>query len=179
MSRFYIPVLLFIVLILEGVALELLPNKLLTYQSTMIPHWILIFLILIAMFFDKDNTYFSIVYAIIFGLLIDIVYTEILGIYMFAYGLVTYIVLEIKNFVYENLIATILVGGVGVALADLLIYITYTVIDIVSMPWPSYLLYRLLPTILANIIFLLIMYLLFKKRLEKWQHDLSSGFRTF
>ena len=94
MKRLYLPLILFLFIVLEGVALDLLPVQLLSAQTLIVPHWVFIILIFIVIFYDKEDTYYSIVYAVIFGLLIDIVYTGILGIYMFSYGFGIYIIHE-------------------------------------------------------------------------------------
>src|SRR5690625_6724150 len=86
MKRLYLPLILFLFMVLEGVALELLPAKLVMSNSIIVPHWVFIFLAFIAVFFDEENTYYSVLYAVIFGLLIDVVYTGVLGVYMFSYA---------------------------------------------------------------------------------------------
>src|SRR5690625_4122041 len=97
MKRLYLPLILFLFIVLEGVALDLLPVQLLSAQTLIVPHWVFIILIFIVIFYDKEDTYYSIVYAVIFGLLIDIVYTGILGIYMFSYGFGIYIIHELTR----------------------------------------------------------------------------------
>src|SRR5690625_3669251 len=97
MRRLYIPIILFLLLALEGVAIDFLPSVLTDHKTLLIPHWVLIYSFLIALFYDHDYTYYSMIYAAIFGFLIDIVYTDILGVYMFAYALGTYIVLLLKR----------------------------------------------------------------------------------
>lgn len=179
MSRVYIPLILFLLLLLEGVALELLPTKLVMNNSIMVPHWVLIFLIFIAMFYDKRNTYLSVLYAVIFGLLIDIVYIEVLGVYMFVYAIVTYVIAELKDFVHGNLVVTIILCAVGLFLADILIYLVYIMIGIASVDWSDYFLYRLSPTIIANIIFALVLYPIMVNRLGMWKEkrfESNQGF---
>src|SRR5690625_7032993 len=87
MNRIYLPLVLFLVMVLEGVALELLPATVTDGKLLIISHWVLISLVFSAIFFDDEHTSYSVVYAIIFGLLIDIVYIHILGIYMFTYAI--------------------------------------------------------------------------------------------
>src|SRR5690625_6893718 len=75
MKRLYVPLILLLFVVLEGVALDLLPVQLLNTKTLIVPHWVLIILIFIVIFYDLEDTYYSIIYGIIFGLLIDIVYT--------------------------------------------------------------------------------------------------------
>jgi rod shape-determining protein MreD len=175
MKHLYIPLILFFFLILEGVALELLPAGLLRGDLLIVPHWILLFLVLTALFYEKDTTYFSLVYALLFGLLIDIVYTGILGVYMFSYALVIYFVLGFRKILHGNIHVSLLLGIMSIILADAAIHVSYSAAGVIQMIWSDYAMYRLLPTVLMNIGFLLILYPLTAKRLSKWSEGLLSG----
>lgn len=169
MTRLYLPLILFLVTVLEGVALELLPVKITHGNLLIISHWVLICLIYTAIFYDDEQTNYSLMYAIIFGLLIDIVYTQILGIYMFTYALTIYIIKKLTRLLHSNLISTILFGILGIVLADWFIYIIFTMIGYTDLSWDNYLIYRLLPTILANILFLILVYPIPSKKLPQWK----------
>lgn len=149
---------LFSLLVLEGVALELLPENLLNLSIIIIPHWILVFLIMLSFFYEEKNPQNFIIYAIIFGLLVDIVYTDTLGVYMFAYGLALYTATLLKRILQENIVMTIFTTIIAIILAEAVISGIYTVLGITSVYWMDNLTLRLIPTIIANIIFLLIIY---------------------
>lgn len=174
MKRLYLPLILFLLMVLEGVALELLPAKLVMSNSIMVPHWVFIFLAFIAIFFDEEDTHFSIIYAIIFGLLIDVVYTGVLGVYMFSYAVSVYVICGLKRMIHANIYGSLILGFIGVILADMLINLIYTVVGITDMLWMDYFIYRLLPTVLANLLFLTVLYPLFMKRLLTWRRELLN-----
>lgn len=146
MKRFYLPIILFALLVLEGVAIEVLPPSVQNGDLTFIPHWVLVFLLYIAVFYDRDTTYYSILYAVIFGFLIDVVYIGVLGLYTFSYGLATYLIHELKKLLHGNFYVMILLGLVGIALADVALFIVFSLIEKVNLSWESYSLYRLLPS---------------------------------
>lgn len=171
MKRLYLPLILFLLMISEGVALDILPKRLLTSDYMIVPHWVFIFLIFITIFYDKENTYYSVLYGVIFGLLIDIVYTGYLGIYMFSYALVVYIIHGLKKRFYTNILVTIVIGIIGISIADIVINLIYSSIGVIDIYWKEYLQLRLLPTILANIIFLIIFYSIVKKKLILWKEE--------
>jgi len=168
MRRVYLPLIIFIVLVLEGVALELLPVKMFG-DLFIISHWVLVCLIYVTIFYDSEETNFTLFYAFLFGLLIDIVYTNILGVYMFTYAITIYIIKKLTRLFQSNLLSTILFGILGITLTDILIYLIFTVIEITELPWQDYFIYRLLPTILANIVFLIIIYPFITKKLIQWK----------
>ncbi|WP_206207823.1 rod shape-determining protein MreD [Virgibacillus profundi] len=178
MKRLYLPLFLFLFLILEGVALELLPASLIMSDYLIVPHWVFIFLVYLAIFYDEENTYFSVVYALAFGLLIDIVYTGILGVYMFSYGLITYIIHGVKKVLHGNFYVTVLLGLMGLALADISINGIFIVVGISDMLWKDYFTYRLLPTVISNLVFLLVLYPVMVKRLIRWSKEQLAGRNT-
>jgi rod shape-determining protein MreD len=171
MRHVFLPLILLILVALEGVALDILPSSLLDSNLMITPHWVLMFLVLIAIFFDRRNSYYSIIYAFIFGLLIDIAYTGILGVYMLTYAVVIYVVLELRNMLHSNIYSVLLFGIISITMADLLINVVYYVVGIMSSTWMDYVMYRLIPSILANAVFILILYPLFAKRLDKWKNS--------
>ncbi|GAA0483495.1 rod shape-determining protein MreD [Salinibacillus aidingensis] len=174
MKHLFLPLILLILLVLESTATSLIPVQWLLADIQPIPHWILIFSIIITIFFDQDHTIYGLVYAVIFGFLIDFTYTDILGVYMFTYGLTLFIILGLKKLLHPNFIVTLLLTVVGICFADHLIYVMYFMIGYADMTWMSYLNDRLIPTLLTNMLFLLITYPIFRQRLEKWADEQFS-----
>lgn len=173
MKRIFVLLFLFLFLILEGVAIKFLPSNIVLSDQMFVPHWILIILILVEMFFDRGSSYNALIYAFIFGLLIDVVYTGILGVYMFSYGIVIYMVHVSKKLLHGNFLVTFLFSILGLVLGDLLITFIYDLVGVIKVSWEHYWLNRLLPTVLLNIVFFIIMYLFLVKRLMKWGSELT------
>ncbi|SER74670.1 rod shape-determining protein MreD [Gracilibacillus ureilyticus] len=158
-------------IMLEGALANVLTR--LTYipeNWQMVSHFMLIFTIYITVFFDRRNTYYSFLFAALFGLLVDILYTPIIGIYLFVYAASIYIIRNLMKWLHANLYVTVLVMIIGVFIADILAYFLYNIIQIHQMEWNVYLFQRLLPTISWNIIVGVVFYPLIKKLLKKWQY---------
>lgn len=168
MRKIYVPLILFLLVVLEGVSQELLPESVSSSDIIVVSHWVFLFLILVASFFDENNTFYALVFAVIFGLLMDIVYTDILGIYMFAYSATIFIYHQIIKHFQANFIMVFIFTILSMFLVDHIIYLLYTTLAKTSLPWSVYLSYRLIPTILANTVFFVILYPLFKNRLLVW-----------
>lgn len=158
MRKSFLIIALFFFLVAEGVALELLPGNLINVSIIMIPHWILVFLIIVNFFYETKKPHTFIIYAIIFGLLVDIVYTDTLGVYMFAYGLALYTTTLLKRVLQENFVMTVITTIIAVIITEAIIGIIYTALGITRVYWLDNLTERLVPTIIANIVFLLIIY---------------------
>ncbi len=171
MKKLYLPLILFILLVLEGLAINLLPKEIALSEYLIIAHWVLAFLVYIAVYYDSGSTYYSVFYAFLFGLLIDILYTGILGVYMFSYGLIIYIIHGLQKFLQRNFFVLILLGILAFLMADLFIYFVYSVVGITEMVWKDYLLQRLLPTIFSNLLFFLILFPVFKKSIVRWGNE--------
>ncbi|HLQ70655.1 MAG TPA: rod shape-determining protein MreD [Bacillota bacterium] len=171
MKHLFIPLILFLLLISEGVALEILPSNIALGNTLIVPHWVFVCLLFIAVMYDKDNTYYSVLYALIFGILIDIVYTGVLGIYMFSYAVVIYVIHGLKKMLHTNIYVILLLSVAGIMMAEIMINTIFSVVGIADMVWYEYTIYRLLPTVLANVIFMLIVYPLFHKWYPKWSSE--------
>ncbi|ALX48206.1 rod shape-determining protein MreD [Lentibacillus amyloliquefaciens] len=179
MKRLLILGILFLLLVLEGVALDMLPGSLLTGDLIIVSHWVFVFLAFLAIFFDREDTYFSVFYALLAGLLIDISYTGILGVYMFSYALSVYIVHGLTKLLHSNFFVTILLGAIGLILAEVFIYLIYSMTGIAELGWEDYLINRMIPTLLANILFLLVLYPFTANRLVNMRDEQLSGNRQF
>src|SRR5690625_635280 len=160
MKRLLFLIILFGLLVLEVVAIDLLPAILTSSETLIVPHWVLIFLIIITLFYDTSETFFSIIYGVIFGFLIDVVYTDVLGVYMFVYPFTLYIVHFLKRLLQTNLTMTIIITSIGVLITELLLFLIYSIVDIVDIRMIAFQFHRFIPSFLANILFLLITYIL-------------------
>ena len=98
-----------------------------------------------------------------------------LGIYMLGYGISMLIIQGIRKAFHANIYTTILMLVLGLVIADSIIYLIYAMSDVTDLSFSAYMWTRLLPTILANLIFLLLAYPFVYNRLLKWKHDLQEG----
>lgn len=168
MKHFILQVILFLLLVAEGVALDLLPASLTSSDTLIVPHWVFIFLLLIGLFFDSNDTFYSILYGVIFGLLIDIVYTGVLGIYMFIYPFALYIGHLLKRLLQSNIHMTMLIAIVTMMIIEVFLMFVFSIVGIVETTTSHFIVQRLLPTLLANLLFLIPVYLLSVKTLKAW-----------
>ncbi|MBA2173453.1 rod shape-determining protein MreD [Halobacillus locisalis] len=174
MKRYVIALFCLILLVLQGMAMSWLPANLIYSDLLITPHWVLGFLIILAIFFDRDDTYFAVWLGLWFGLLIDVVYTGVLGVYMVTYTVVIYVVHGLNKWLHSNFFGSSVLAILGVALADTCLYVIYSFVQITSMTWGDYGLMRLLPTLAANMIFFVILYPIVKERISLWSEELMN-----
>jgi len=171
MRQLFFFLILFILLVSEGVAIDLLPNILTSKSTLIVPHWIFIFLFLIVLFYDRQDTFFAIGYGVIFGLFIDVAYVGVLGVYMFVYPLTLYIMQLLKGMLQTNIYITILMTVIGITMIETLLYFIYTFIGTIDTTWFYFAVYRLLPTVLANLILFIPLYFICMDWLMKWSNE--------
>lgn len=135
------------------------------YQSHIYsPKFVLIALIFLA-FYGPKNYYVG--YALLFGALTDIVYSEVIGIYLLAYPVVCYLVYLMRTVVQNNYIIALIISLVGVALVESFSYLINLVIRMTTIPMEVFIASRLLPTLLFNAVFLVIAMYFLRKMAEK------------
>lgn len=170
MKRMLIPIILLIMLAIEGVAMELLPPSIKFASVYMTPHWILIFLIFVVTYAYPNESFMPILFATIFGLMTDIVYTGILGVYMFMLAISVYIGQLLNRLLQTNIFMMMLIALVSLSAMELGLFGIYSLLGISAMPYNDFFIHRLAPTIIANLLFFIVIYYPVKKMLL-WIND--------
>src|SRR5699024_8096787 len=111
------------------------------------------------------------VFAILAGIIIDIVYTDMLGVYMFSYAIMVYFVHGMRKLLHANFYTSILLAFISVGLVEYMLYLIYHFVGVTGMTLTVYLTNRLLPTLGVNMIVFVIFYLIFKKKLVEWSYE--------
>ncbi|WP_217586854.1 rod shape-determining protein MreD [Lentibacillus saliphilus] len=171
MKRLYVPLLLFFLIVVEGIALEILPADVVAGESMIIPHWLLIALVFSSIFYDREQSWLSVGYALLFGFLFDIAYTGILGVYMFSYGVAIYVTHSLKKYLQSNIYTAMMIGTLAIIVADGIIEVIFSLVGFANISLSEYIMFRLVPTILANLLFLIASYPILKHWLMKWGSD--------
>jgi len=161
-----IALLCFVMVILEGISTVFtLPF---TNDKDVVIHFLFIFLVLIVIFFEKSHTYYAILFSLIFSIMIDILYTSVLGVYLFSYSITLYAIRIMMKVFHSNFYVALFMIMIGVGLMDHIVYFLNKIIMIHDIPWEIYIVDRFIPTIIWSLIIGLLFYLLFAKRLENW-----------
>lgn len=167
MRRTMIPIILLIILAFEGVATEILPPSIKFSEFYLVSHWLLMFLILVTTFSYEKKPIIPIIYAAIFGLMTDIVYTSILGVYMFVLALSVYVAQLLNRLFQANFLMVITISTITLLFMELSLFIIYSFLGISTMPIEPFFMYRFIPTWIANLLFLSVIYYP-TKRLLAW-----------
>ncbi|WP_428909269.1 rod shape-determining protein MreD [Niallia sp. Krafla_26] len=169
--KFFLPLIISLCFIGESIFVELLPEAFSTNEKIIVPHFLIVVIIFAAIYGDRKQ---GLIYGLIFGLLFDIVYTEIIGIYLFIIPLVTYIAAWMMKLLQTNILVVGIVTLIGIALLELGVYEMNFLIGLTRMDFTSYLQVRLLPTLLFNGIFIAIVAFPLKKFMDSYRRSLNE-----
>lgn len=164
MIRFLIPLILLIFFVAESMFVDLFPSELYADNVILVPRFTIIFIILIAIVLGGAQ---AILYGIIFGLLFDIVYTNVLGVHAFLYPLIGYLFSYVKKVFNTHVLLLFFLSILGVAILEFSVYGLYALIGLHAMPLAHYISARLIPTLVLNAVFFVLIYFPFYRFLRK------------
>ncbi|MGI2326472.1 rod shape-determining protein MreD [Planococcus sp. YIM B11945] len=124
-----------------------------------VPRFLIMFLIFVAVYYDMKH---AVYYGLFFGLLYDVFFIDIIGLYSFLYPAICLIAGYIVKSIHRHLLVTTVLTLVLTALFEFVLYQFFRFISLVSMPLDEFLSTRLLPTMIANSLFLLLLGWVFK-----------------
>lgn len=171
MKKILLPSLITFCFLLESLFVELWPADLFHGNWIIVPHFLMVLILFVTIYVGKKQ---GILYGFLFGLLFDIVYTEIIGIYLFMIPLIAYIIAWIMKILQSNLFVSSFVALFGVALLELGVYEMNFLIQLTDMSISDYVNMRLWPTLIMNLIFIIITAFPLKKYLEKYAEALRN-----
>ncbi|WP_071460268.1 rod shape-determining protein MreD [Bacillus massilinigeriensis] len=171
MKRLGLPLLFVFLFILESLFVEFLPAELFHSARVMVPRFLLAAILFLTVYGNEKK---GIIYGFIFGLLFDMVYTEILGVYLVLFPLLAYIFSNVMKILQTNVVVVSAVSLLGIALLEVGVYEMNLLIHITDMDFSSFASVRLFPTLVLNMAFLVLAALPFKSQFEKYADFLRN-----
>ena len=171
MKKFLLPLLFLFLFILESLYVQYVPVEILGRNRIVTPHFLFAALLFLTIYVGKKQ---GIIYAAIFGLLFDIVYIEVIGIYLFLYPFICYLVSKIMHIMQTNIVIAFLVSLLGIALLEVGVYEMDYLIHVTNLDFMSFINLRFYPTLIINAIFIIIAGYPFKRLFEKHAEALSA-----
>lgn len=169
MKRSIIPLIVLVLFFLEPVFSLFSPVSFEDELFILVPRFVIASLIFIAVY---DSKKYAIIYGMILGLLYDMFYIDIIGLYAFLYPLTCFIAANIVHYIHRHIVTVVLITIILIALLEILSYGFASLIAITSIDFDEFLKGRLLPTAIANLLFIVMFGWYFKKLIER---NASSG----
>lgn len=169
MKKFLLPLLFLFLFLLESLFVQYLPEEVFGRNRILVPHFLFAAILFLTIFVGKKQ---GIIYAAIFGLLFDIVYVEIIGIYLFVYPFISYVISKIMQILQTNMIIAFLASLFGIALLEVGVYEMNHLIHVTNVDFMSFIHLRLYPTLILNAAFIIIAGYPLKRLFEKHAESL-------
>lgn len=159
MIRFVVPLIAIILFYLEPVFGLFSPLELNGEYRYLIPRFLIMYLIFISIYYSRNR---AMVYGLVFGVLYDVFFIDIIGLYSFLYPLICLIASFIVKYIHQHLLVTTILSLVLVALLEFVLYHFFSLIGLTDISLSVFVFERLLPTMIANSIFLIMLGWAFK-----------------
>ncbi|WP_019154677.1 rod shape-determining protein MreD [Robertmurraya massiliosenegalensis] len=171
MRKFLLPLLFILFFILESAFVQSIPAEMFNGERILVPRFLMIAIIFLTLYGNRNH---GLVYGFAFGLLFDVVYTEIIGIYLFLFPLIAYLASKVMRLLQANIVVISIVSLLGVALLELSVYELIFLINKTDMSFSMFVELRWLPTLILNLAFTIIFAYPLKRHFEKYAHSLKE-----
>lgn len=174
MRRFILPFLVFFTFISESTFAQLIHIPFANENQLYIPHFTLIVVIFVTVYLNRTQ---GMLFGIVFGLLHDVVYIEVIGIYLFVYAFLAYLISKALIVLHRNVLIVLFLAILAIALMEFYVYGMNYLIGTTKMSLYHFTTLRLLPTLALNaVVAILIIYPL-KTFLSKIKREESEEIR--
>ncbi|GKV68779.1 hypothetical protein NCCP2716_12770 [Sporosarcina sp. NCCP-2716] len=164
MTRFLIPLIAVVLFFLEPVFSLFSPIELGGMRYTLVPRFLIVYFVFLASYYGRRNT---IIYGLVFGLLYDMYHIDIIGIYTFLYPLICFLAAFIIRHVHRSIFSVMGLSLVMIIFLEVMSYLFASLIALTSIGFDAFLTTRLVPTVIANSVFILLFGWLFHNWLYK------------
>ncbi|MCG7345015.1 rod shape-determining protein MreD [Sporosarcina sp. ACRSL] len=160
MIRFIIPLIAVVLFFLEPVFSLFSPISIADVSYTLVPRFVIVYLIFITVYYGRKR---AILYGIVLGLLYDMYHIDIIGIYTFLYPVICYFAAMVIRQIHRHVITVMLLSVAMVALLELLSFFFASLIALTTVGFEEFVVVRLMPTMIANSMFVAMFGYLFKR----------------
>lgn|SRR5690554_6518453 len=173
--RFLIPIVAVILFLLEPEFALLSPIEWNGETIYLVPRFVILYLIFIAIYYNHKR---AMLYGLIFGVLYDVFYIDIIGLYSVLYPIVCGMAGLSVKYIHQHLSITTILSINLMALMELALYYFYYFINFTTMPFTEFFMYRLIPTIISNLLYLIMLgwafkYLIDARVLQRAREELT------
>ncbi|MDT0709618.1 rod shape-determining protein MreD [Mammaliicoccus sciuri] len=163
--RFYvIPLIGVLLFYLDSLLTRLSPLTLFNETFIIAPRLTFLYLLIIAVY---KNPKVAIILAIVTGIFTDIYYGGIYGVYTFGYAIFVIMMDKLFKVFYRDILMMVILLISSVVLLEIWVMVFYGFLGIASINIGSIILFRLIPTVVFNLICLIIIFPFVLKLLER------------
>lgn len=171
MTHFLFLLTIFILFIIEGTVLQVFSPDYWGMQVIMVPRFVVVLLIFGALFLGRIQGLFM---GLLFGLMYDVVYGSVIGIYGFSMALVSYFSGLTFRIFQQNIFLILLTVLVALTLHEFLVYGVFYLINFADMDVHFFFFNRVIPTLVLNMIFAILVSYPARVILQQLQQEENS-----
>ncbi|SDB81559.1 rod shape-determining protein MreD [Shouchella lonarensis] len=160
MSRTYFSFVIVGLFVLEGALVSHVLQAHTTPDQIVVPRFVLIIVVMIGLF---TNGRTGLLYGLAFGLMYDIVYTNLLGVYAFGFACLGYVFGLYQYAFRASSFWVVLLSIAGVVLFEYYQYGIFSMLGKADLSGSTFLTSRLFPTVVFNGAFAMLVVLPFRK----------------
>lgn len=133
-----------------------------------------VFLMCLSFFTFYDRSHKSLVFAVIFGILYDICYADLFGIYTCLFPIITILLQRfVSNIMPVNLLSMLALFSIVIVLEEWAVYFLVNTMMVTNVSGYAFFKLILFPTVLFNGLLVLILYPILKSQFRKYQKQLE------
>ncbi|GAK47922.1 rod shape-determining protein MreD [Secundilactobacillus oryzae JCM 18671] len=155
--RYGFPIGLFLFFFLDGSLSKVFSNQMFSYPYTMVSYLVVLWLVCAA-FFEGTIAIPLIPWAIAMGVIFDLYYTGIFGIFIAIFPLIIMLTRTLIRALPQTFLMNLLIFFIDITVVATLSYIGNSIIHQASLTASEFLLYSLAPTLAYNLAMFVILY---------------------
>jgi rod shape-determining protein MreD len=163
LRKLIFPILALLCFVGESLFVQVLPSEVYDIDRVFVPRFVMIIIVIITMY---SKFSIGISYAIVLGLLYDLMYTNLIGVYMFAFPFISYFVSLTMKLLHINVVTVTALSIFSIVILDFYVYGVQLLIGGTTLQVMEFLNSRLFPTLVLNIAFVILLYIPLRKQLN-------------
>lgn len=164
MKHFILSFVALLFFVFESIFAQLFAGDVFGSNNIFVPRFMIIFVFFLTMYGSRKM---GMLYGAILGLTYDVVYTEILGIYMFLLPFLAYLISKCMKVLQNNILIACLTALVFTAVVEGVSYQMNVILGFADMGFGEFAERRLVPTLILNLVFIIISCYPLKRLIEK------------
>lgn len=155
--RYGFPIGLLLFFFLDGSISQVFSNQMFNYPYTMVSYLVVLWLVL-ANFFENQISIPLVPWAITIGVIFDLYYTGIFGVFIFIFPLVILLTRALSRALPNTFLVNFLIYFIDITMVSGLSYLANSIIHLTSLTSSEFLIYSLAPTLAYNLAMFVILY---------------------
>jgi rod shape-determining protein MreD len=159
-----ISVVMFFLFLIEGTIAQVFASEVWDLPWLIVPRFVLVGVVFIGLYGGRRRGFF---FGLCFGLLYDIVYAQVIGVYAFSTALLGYLAGLATRYFHQNWLLVFFTVLLVIFVNELLVYEIYHLFNIVYMSWIHLFTKEIIPTVIVNALYAVLIFRPMSKLLKQ------------